>query len=183
MTEYPDENVTLETPRDWVRQGERRAARQWAASHPAKPIEPPRPEGGVRRWPGALLFAFILAMALLSLVTAPMPGPHRPPDGARAPRATITNPPPGPKTTITTPTAQATLTHCSNTMVSGRLTNTSRRTQTFVIAVSLERGAEVRAFAEPNLFGVPPGGTVTWHSPVTVAPAGSVTCSLFSVQP
>jgi hypothetical protein len=179
MTDSPGENLTLETPHDWVRQGEERAERQWAATHPANAIEPWTANSNVAPWlMSAVMFALIVTLALVLL-----------PTGKKAAHqgATITNPAPGPTTSLTTPTARATLKSCSDTMITGTVKNTSAVSETLVIAAFVDRGSEVVAIAAPNFLRISPGETVTWISPVTFAPKGAltITCSLriYSVLP
>jgi hypothetical protein len=190
MTDKPDENLTLETPREWARQGEERAERQWAASHPAKPIEPPKPGSEAPRWrTGAAMLALIMTtLALGYLAFGPKAVHHQPHTySIRSKRATISNPAPGPTTTLTAPTAKTTLTSCSDNMVAGTLTNTSSRTQTFLVGVYVAYGTKgpwVWAKAgTPKLLGIAPGQTVPWASPIFDGPTGPVTCSLLSVLP
>jgi hypothetical protein len=184
-----DEGLSLETPRTWVRQGERRAERQWAKAHLARPIydetpKPPPPSRGRRPWAWLVVAAVVLLLVLAGIGAkshAPrraIRSRHAMSHAASSPASTTppTMTPSALATTDEWPDARVAVTGCTNATVSGSLTNTGSGTDSYFISVAAWVGWPV-AGGSAEVLNVAPGQVVQWATPVALSNTpGSPTC-------
>ena len=85
--------------------------------------------------------------------------------------------------TSTWTSATVTLAGCTESAVSGTLTNTGGGTTSFYISVGETGSLSGNGDGNAQTSGVPPGGSVSWSAPVTFAtsPVGSLSCTVTSV--
>ena len=79
--------------------------------------------------------------------------------------------------------ANTIVTGCTDSAVSGTLTNTGSVTNTYIVSVSDDSGSFELGTGNTQVTNLPPGHTTSWSSSVTFsnAPTGPVMCSVIDV--